>query len=257
MLIVSLTTDWKDGDYNISRLKACILSQCKDVCIIDITHNIASYNTLQAVFVLKNTYKHFPSGSVHIIGVNSEPSPKNQIAVMKSDGHFFIGTNDGTLGLICEKKPDSIVALPYDDKFQAFRSLELFTNCIKAISAGLELEEFGEPCEFVQDFSSKVSCFESRIIGRILYIDAFGNAITNIDREAFEKICKNRKFEITVQNNFIKITELSQYYDDVKTGKILALFNSIGLLEIAINQGNVSKINSLDTKSSIIVNFIN
>ena len=254
MLIVTLTTDWKDGDYSISCLKACILSQCKDVCIIDITHNVASHNTLQAIFVLKNTYKHFAAGSVHIIGVNSEPSPRNQVAVMKNDGHFFIGANDGTLSLICEKQPESIVALPYDDKFQAFRSLELFTNCVKAISAGLNLEDFGKTCEFVQDFSSKASCFESRIIGRVLHIDSFGNAITNIDRETFEKICKSRKFEILVQNNFIKITELSQYYDDVRAGKILALFNSIGLLEIAINQGNVSKINSLDTKSSIIVN---
>lgn len=257
MLIVTLTTDWKDGDYSISRLKACILSRCKDVCIIDVTHNVASYNSMQAVFVLKNTYRHFPSGSIHLIGINSEPSPKNQIAVMKNDGHFFIGANDGMLSLICEKQPDSIVALPYDDKFQAFRSLELFANCVKAISAGLELEEFGKKCEFVQDFSSKASCFESRIIGRVLYIDSFGNAITNIDRDIFEKICRNRKFEIMVQNNFIKITELSKYYDDVQTGKILALFNSIDLLEIAINQGNISKINSLDTKSSIIVNFAN
>jgi S-adenosylmethionine hydrolase len=255
MLIVTLTTDWKDGDYSIGRLKACILSRCSDVCIIDITHNIASYNALQAVFVLKNTYKHFPNGSIHIIGVNSEPSPKNQIAVMENDKHFFVGANDGMLSLICEKPPKSIVALPYDDKFQAFRSLELFANCVKAISTGLALEDFGSKCEFIQGFSSKVSCFESRIIGRVLYIDSFGNAITNIDRETFEKICKNRKFEIIVQNNFIKITELSQYYDDVKTGKILALFNSIGLLEISINQGNISKINSLDTKSSVMINF--
>ena len=256
MLIATLTTDWKVGDYNISRLKACILSQCKDVCIIDITHNIASHNALQVVFVLKNTYKHFPSGSIHIIGVNSEPSPRNQIVVMKNDGHFFIGANDGMLSLICETQPESIVALPYDEKYQAFRSLELFTNCVKAISAGLELEDFGKPCKFVQDFSSKASCFDSRIVGRILYIDSFGNAITNIDRDTFEKIRKNRKFEIMVQNNFIKINELSQYYDDVQTGRIVALFNSIELLEIAINQGNISKLNSLNVKSSIIVNFI-
>ena len=94
MLTVTLITDWKDGDYNIGRLKACILAQCKDVRIVDITHNIQSYNTLQAAFVLKHTYRHFPAGSIHIIGVNSEPSPKNQIVAMKNDGHFFAGAND-------------------------------------------------------------------------------------------------------------------------------------------------------------------
>lgn len=256
MLIVTLTTDWKDGDYSIGRLKACILSRCKNVCIVDITHNIASYNALQAAFVLKHTYRHFPCGSVHIIGVNSEPSPKNQIAAMKSDGHFFIGANDGMLSLVREQQPESIVVLPYDNEFQAFRSLEMFADCIKAVETGLNIENIGKTCELVQTLSSKASCFESRIVGRVLYIDSFGNATTNIDEETFKKICRSRKFEIMVQNNFIKITELSQYYDDVRTGKILALFNSIGLLEIAINQGNISKINSLDTKSSIIINFI-
>ncbi|MDR1985302.1 MAG: SAM-dependent chlorinase/fluorinase [Prevotellaceae bacterium] len=256
MLIITLTTDWKDGDYNIGRLKACIISRCEDVCIIDITHNIQPHNTLPAAFVLKNTYRHFPSGSIHIVGVNSEPSPKNQIAVMKNDEHFFIGANDGMLSLICEKQPDSIVALPYNDNCQAFRFLEVLGNCVKAISDGIELKELGDECELRQEFTSIASCYESRIVGRVIYIDTFGNAITNIDKKTFEKIGKNRKFEIIVQNNLIKITELSQYYDNVKSGKILAIFNSVELLELAINQGNIARINSLDTKSSIIINFI-
>ncbi|MDR3287126.1 MAG: SAM-dependent chlorinase/fluorinase [Prevotellaceae bacterium] len=255
MLIVTLTTDWKDGDYNTGRLKACILACCNDVCIVDITHNIQSYNTLQAAFIIKNTYKHFSAGSIHIIGVNSEPSPKNQIAVMKNDGHFFIGTNDGMLSMICDNAPDSLVALPYDDNYRGFRLLNALSTCVKLIYEGAELEKIGNNCQLNQVFSSKASCFESRIIGRVIYIDSFGNAITNIDKETFEQIGKNRKFEILVQNNMIKVTELSQYYDDVQNGKILALFNSTNLLELAINEGNIAKINSLDTKSSIMVNF--
>jgi Uncharacterized conserved protein len=256
MQIVTLTTDWKSGDYNTARLRACILSCCKNVEIVDITHNIQSYSTLQAAFIVKNTYKYFPVGSIHIIGVNSEPSQKNEIAVMKSDGHFFAGTNNGMLSSICEEQPNSIVALPYDDEHHSFRALNMFANCVKAISAGVELEEFGKKCELQQEFTSKPSYYESRIIGRVIYIDAFGNAITNIERKDFERIGKNRKFEIVVQNNLVKITNISQYYDDVKSGRILALFNSIGLLELAINEGNISTLNSLDTKSAIIIKFI-
>ncbi|MDR0420906.1 MAG: SAM-dependent chlorinase/fluorinase [Prevotellaceae bacterium] len=257
MIIVTLTTDWQDGDYNIGRLKACIVSCCENVRIIDITHNIKVYNTLQAAFVLKNTYRHFPCGSIHVVGVNSEPSPKNHIAVMKNDNHFFVGANDGLLSLICEKQPDSIVELPYTDTYRSFRLLELLGDCIKSISNGIELEKFGNPCQLESAITGNPSCYESRITGRIIYIDAFGNAITNIDRKIFEKICKNRKFEIVVQNNMIKITKLSQYYDDVDQGKMLALFNSVDLLELAINHGNIARINSLDTNSSIIINFIN
>jgi S-adenosylmethionine hydrolase len=256
MLIVTLTTDWKDGDYNIGRLKACVISCCNNICIVDVTHNIQSHNILQAAFVLKNTYRHFPHGSIHVVGVNSEPSPKNPIAVMKNDEHFFIGSNDGMLSLICDKQPDSIIELPYSENYHGFRFMETLSNCIKAISAGLKLEEVGNICKLKTDFTGNASCSESRIIGRIIYIDAFGNAITNIDKKTFEKICKNRKFEILIQNNMVKVTKISQYYDDVEKGKILAMFNSVELLELAINQREIAKINSLDTKSSVIIRFI-
>jgi S-adenosylmethionine hydrolase len=256
MQIVTLTTDWKNGDYNTARLRACILSCCRDVEIVDITHNIQSHSTLQAAFILKNTYKYFPKGSIHIIGVSSEPSQKNEIAAMKNDGHFFIGTNNGMLSSVCDEQPEAIVALRYDNEYQSFRALTMFANCVKAISTGLALEDFGETCELKQEFTSKPSYYESRIIGRVIYIDAFGNAITNIEKTDFEKIGKNRKFEIAVQNNFVKITTISQFYDDVKSGRILALFNSIGLLELSINEGNIATLNGLDTKSAIIVKFI-
>lgn len=255
MLIITLTTDWKDGDYNIGRLKARIISCSSDVCIVDITHNIQLHNTLQAAFVLKNTYGHFPVGSIHVVGVNSEPSPKNPIALMKNDEHFFIGANDGMLSLICENQPESIIELPYNDNYHGFRLMELLSNCIKAISIGLKLEEIGNVCELYQAFTGNASCYGSRITGRIIYIDAFGNAVTNIDKKTFEKIGKNRKFEIFMQNNMVKITKISQYYDDVEEGKIIAMFNSVGLLEMAMNKGNIAKLYSLDTKSTIIIQF--
>ncbi|MDR0754723.1 MAG: SAM-dependent chlorinase/fluorinase, partial [Prevotellaceae bacterium] len=88
-----------------------------------------------------------------------------------------------------------------------------------------------------------------------IYIDAFGNAVTNIDKKTFEKIGKNRKFEIFMQNNMVKITKLSQYYDDVEEGKIIAMFNSVELLEMAMNKGNIAKLYNLDTKSTIIIQF--
>jgi S-adenosylmethionine hydrolase len=256
MLIVTLTTDWKDGDYNIGRLKACIISCCEDVRIIDIIHNIEPFNTLQAAFILKNTYKDFPSGSIHFIGVNSEPSPKNKIAVMKSNEHFFVGTNDGMLSLICDKQPDLIVELSYGKNNSTFHAPELLSNCVKAILEGVELEKLGNACKLEQAITGSAACSEANIRGRMIYIDSFGNAITNIDIKTFEKICKNRKFEILVQNNLIKITKLSQYYDDVDPGKILALFNSFGLLELTMNQGNISRLNKLNTESSVIIRFL-
>jgi S-adenosylmethionine hydrolase len=255
MLIVTLTTDWKDGDYNIGRLKACIISKCNDVRIIDINHNILSYNTLQAAFILKNTYGHFPPGTIHVVGVNSEPSPKNQIAMMKNDEHFFIGANNGMLSLICDKQPDSIIELPYGDNYQGFRFMELLGNCIKAVSVGLKLEEFGNTCELHRTFTGNPSCYESRITGFIIYIDAFGNAITNIDKKTFDKTGKNRKFKISIQSNLAEITKLSQYYDDVHDNKIVAMFNSIGLLELAMNKGNIARIYSLDRSLQVTINF--
>jgi len=96
---------------------------------------------------------------------------------------------------------------------------------------------------------------QSVITGSVIYIDSFRNAITNITRDLFDRIGDNRPFEIYVQSNHYVINRLNNYYHETAPGEILAIFNSVGLLEIAINKGNAADLLNLSTNSSIRVKF--
>jgi len=96
---------------------------------------------------------------------------------------------------------------------------------------------------------------ESVIIGRIVYIDSFDNAITNISKDLFDRVARSRKYQIFVQSNSNKINQISSNYYDAPEGELLALFNSLNLLEIAMNGGNAAQILSLDTDSTVRITF--
>jgi S-adenosylmethionine hydrolase len=96
---------------------------------------------------------------------------------------------------------------------------------------------------------------ESLINGSVVYIDSFRNAITNIPRELFEKIGKNRPFDIFIQSNHYKINKINKTYNETSAGELLALFNSLNLLEIAISSGNVADLLNLNINSIIRIKF--
>ena len=96
---------------------------------------------------------------------------------------------------------------------------------------------------------------ETTINGSVVYIDSFRNAITNISRELFDQIRKGRPFDIFIQSNYYKINRLNKNYHDSSTGELLALFNSLGLLEIAINSGNAADLLNLSINSVVRIKF--
>ena len=254
MPIATLITDWKN-DYYPALLKAHLLAAVSDISIVDISHKIQSFNTLQAAFILRYSYSHFPKGSIHLIGVNSEPSPTNKLIIAKTDGHFFVAPNDGLLSLALDDIPDTVVEMAVPKDFHGFKALELFVEAVQKIIADT-IETAGTKVALQKSLVNRPTYDDKFISGQIAYIDSFGNAITNIDKKLFETVCRKRNFEIYVQSNHNKLTRLSHYYDDVATGELLALFNSIDLLEIAVNQGNLAQRERLDTTSSVLIKFL-
>ncbi|MDR1056080.1 MAG: SAM-dependent chlorinase/fluorinase [Prevotellaceae bacterium] len=257
MPIVTLTTDWSSGDYYIAQLKGAILQTCPNVTIVDITHYIQPFNSIQAGFILRNTYNAFPLGTIHLLGVNSEPSPRNKMVAIHVNGHFFVGINDGVFSLALDDTPDYIIELPDVDAMPGFRALPLFVYATQELSASKSITGLGKPCELKKDIRTNANYDDTGISGIVAYIDVFGNAISNITRELFEKVGRGRAFEITVQSNHNRITHISEYYDDVPMGSLIAIFNSFDLLEIAMNQVNFAKLENLDTYSSIRIKFLN
>ena len=256
MAIVTITSDWKDGGYYLGTLKGAILSLSPEVNIVEITNSIPSFDILQESFVLKNTFKHFPKETIHLMCVMSEPSYDAPMVILYAENHYFIGVNDGRFSHLLETLPAICFEIVREkSRFESnFSSLELFKSGVDIILNN-RFEERTLPSELKREAIAEVVHDEAGIVGKILYIDSFGNAITNIERELFESLQKGRTYTIYVRGPYNKISRISKSYKDSAPGVVIALFNSLGLLELAVNQGNISELEGLSPSSEVRIKF--
>lgn len=256
MTIVTLTTDWKSSDYYVGAIKGRILSQSPETQVVDISHQVQTFNIAQAAFIIRNCFYNFPEKSVHIIGVNSEGGDESHFLLIEYKKHYFIGTDNGMFGLMFNEEPSLIIRLKNPADMKSFSSFSVFADAACKIASGEKPETLGKVVkEFQQRIPIRAAIDKSVITGTVIYIDSFRNAITNITRDLFERVGKERPFEIFVQSNHYRITSINTYYHETAAGEILALFNSVGLLEIAINKGNAADLLGLSTNSTIRVKF--
>ncbi|MCK4288291.1 MAG: SAM-dependent chlorinase/fluorinase [Bacteroidales bacterium] len=256
MPIITLTSDWGHSDHYIGAVKGSILSQLPDVKIIDISHQVAPFNIEQAAFILKNCYKNFPKGTIHIIGVNTEESDKNPHTVVFINDHYFIGTDNGIFSMIFDKPPKKIIELNImrDSDYFTFSTRDRFVKAAIHIAEGKKIEDLGVERKKVNEKILFKPAVEKNIIkGIIIYIDSFENVITNITEQLFKKIGKGRKFSVLFRGE--SINKIYKSYNDVPVGEIVAIFGSNGHLEIAINQGNASGLLGLGINDTVMIEF--
>lgn len=259
MPVITLTSDWNQNDYYLAAVKGQILQKDQSISIVDISHSIKPFNSVEAAFILRNSFVHFPAGSVHINFVNSEPINNQGFIAVKNQGHFFIGVDNGTFSLVINGPADEIVELDRkeEDNFMSFQGLFTFTSAAIDLIKNNDLKRIGRKINNIQErIPLRATIDENSITGTVIYTDSYGNVITNIKKELFQRIGKNQSFEIYVQSKHYMINKIFQNYSAVPSGELVALFNSAGLLEIAINNGNARKLLNLGLNSNIRIEFL-
>lgn len=257
MAIITLTTDLGYKDFYQAALKGSILSLMPNVNIVDITHNISAFNIPQAAFVLKNAFHYFPKGTVHLIGIDSVYNENTRYLAVKYQEHYFVGSDNGIFSLMFEDAPTEMVELNImqDLKFLHFPLTDIFTKASCHIAAGGKLSEIGI---LITELEEKVNLHpvieKDTIRGSVIYIDSFQNVITNISKDLFSQVQKNRSFTLYFRKNE-SISQLSWHYNEVPEGEKLCLFGISNYLEIAINKGNASGLLGLQLGDIIRVEF--
>jgi S-adenosyl-L-methionine hydrolase (adenosine-forming) len=249
MILITLTTDMGNRDYYVAAVKGSILRLLPGAGIIDISHHISPFDIAQASFILRNAYTAFPKGTIHIIGVNPEQIKRqgpfdmrdevNHVIVEK-DGHYFIGADNGIFSLLFDDEPDRIFEITIDTGAdpKVFPVRNVFVPIAAKLASGIKPEELGFPMEQLRERAIFRPVAEADLIkGTVIYIDTYGNVITNITEKLFEDVRKGRSFTIYFRREEYEITEISKTYGDVPEGEKLAFFSSSGHLEIAINRG--------------------
>ncbi|WP_435625443.1 SAM hydrolase/SAM-dependent halogenase family protein [Flagellimonas sp.] len=276
MAIITLTTDFGQKDHFIGAIKGSILSHVSDITLVDISHEISPFNIQECAYILKNSYSHFPKGTIHVVGVDSELSPENEHIVVEADGHFFIGANNGIISMITsDVKIDAImeIHLPQDE-INSFPVLEVFVPVACHLARGGKMEVIGRPFKALKEskeFEPRITNDGKTIVGNVIYIDNYGNAVTNIRKSLFEAYRNGRDFEVVARTN--KIRSLHHTYNGIINydldkgqrkgpGDALALFNTSGFVELAIfksdlnSVGGASTLLGLNYRDTITINFL-
>ena len=240
MSIITLTSDMGIKDFYLASIKGSIYKALPDAKIVDISHHITPFDIAQAAFIIKNTYPDFPENTIHIISVDPEPSIDSNHVVIYKDGQYFIGNDNGVFSLIFDDVPDQIWKLtpPENIGSSTFPSKSTFVWAASLIAQGTKLEDIAERTDKIRMRVAFRPTVESDLIkGTVIFIDGYGNVITNIDRKLFEKVQKGRDYTIFFRGESYGISKISSTYNEVPPGEKLAIFGSGNFLEIAINKG--------------------
>lgn len=276
MSIITLTTDYGLRDHFVGALKGKLLSEYREATIIDISHGIDPFNTAEASYIVEAAYSSFPKGSVHLIGVDIELSREVRHIAMLWNGHYFLCADNGILGFLTQKiVPEKLVAINIHDRLpDDATDLDVFSKVACHLVKGGSLNVIGREIESIKELTELkplVSADNKSIKGYVVYVDHFGNVVTNISKKMFVDTGKGRPYEIVLRSvtNTIK-TILPKYSDVVASdnfpekfyeGQKLAIFNAAGNLEIALyrsnpaTSGGASSLLGLGYRDAITINF--
>ncbi len=276
MAIITLTTDFGYKDHFVAAIKGNILKEVPDATIVDISHAISPLDTRECAYILKNSYSHFPEGSIHIIGMDSEASIENEHIVVQVEGHYFIGANNGIISLIAkELNLDQVVQITLPNvQVNSFPVIEVFVRVACHLARGGKLGVVSKPfsgLKEIKELEPRVTNDGKTILGNVIYIDNYGNVVTNITKTLFEAYRNGRPFELIARRQKIKAIHKSynsfinyELPENQRNGPsdLLAIFNSSGYIEIAIYKsdlksvGGASTLLGLTNDAMITINFL-
>jgi len=240
-MIIALLTDFGNKDWFVGTMKAVIMRINPNVKIIDITHEITPQDIRQAGFVLWNAYKYFPEKTIFVCVVDPGVGSERKIIAVETPKYIFIAPDCGLLDFVLSEV--QILKAVYvenknyflDEISSTFHGRDIFAPVSAHISRGVDLSEMGSEASLKvpEKMFVEVTGLEN-YEGEVIYIDRFGNLITNL------KSPVEVDGEIRVKDLIIE--KISRTYSDVKSGQAVALVDSSGLIEIGIRNGNAKEV---------------
>ncbi len=277
MAIITLTTDFGWKDPYVGAVKGAIYKELESTTIVDISHDVSPFHIAEAAYIIQNAYASFPDGTIHIIGVDAEHTAENKHVAILLNGHYFICADNGVLCLIMSKlKAEKIVEINIHDRISSnFTTLDVFVKTACHIARGGTLEVIGKPIKSLRSITGihpNVPDNGNYINGQVIYIDNYGNSVTNISKELFHQVGRGRPFELAARSE--RHRHIYDRYSDIVNydmspdrrdvdGKGLVIFNTSGLIEIAtyrsnpLTVGSASTLFGLQIDAPVIINFEN
>ena len=256
--IITLSTDFGQAGGYAGAVKGVLLRINPQIKIVDITHEISPFNILEGALLLNSFYQFFPRGTIHLVVVDPGVGGKRKGILVRTDNYFFVGPDNGIFSFIYDReKVREMINLTNSEYFlgkpsSTFHARDIFAPVSAYLSLGVKSGEFGRATQDCYKLKLPAPVYgKGCLTGEIIHIDRFGNLITSISSDLIQE---RNKVQIRIKNK--KINYFSQYYEEEKKGKLLALIGSSNFLEIAVNQGNAQKLLKAKTGDKVKIEKI-
>jgi S-adenosylmethionine hydrolase len=242
--MITLTSDFGLKDTYVAEMKGVILSINSKTTIVDITHGIEKFDIRTGAFILASVVPYFPKGTVHIVVVDPGVGTNRRSILVESKQGFFVGPDNGVLMLAAQKLGIEHTFELNNPKFMlpkissTFHGRDVFAPAATYLDMGMKPSEFGpEISDAINPEFVKVEKINGSFTGEVLYIDGFGNIITNITQK---EVAGAKSVKVKFPN-FSLALSFKKTYSEAKFQEPIALFGSHGFLEIALNQDNAAE----------------
>ena len=247
--VIALITDFGEDDFFAASLKGVITRINPSARIIDITHRIPSFDIVAASFVLLSSYIYFPPGTVFLIVVDPEVGSSRKVLLVKTKKFFFIAPDNGVLNLALEEETVEKLIEVKNKKFflpelsGTFEGRDKMAPVAAWLSKGISCDEFGTEVKQYKKLKSQKPVLKGKeVIGQIVYIDKFGNLITNIPGQMLDSLrAKSRKARPSLHVKGVEVGSFVQNYSKAKKGELVFLIDSLWMVEIAAREASAAK----------------
>ena len=262
--VVTLTTDFGSKDPFVGIMKGVILTINPGAKIIDITHEISPQNILEASYAIQASYEYFPHRTIHIAVVDPGVGSSRRPLLIAVGHYYFIGPDNGIFSRIYESE-ESIEVIHVNathyflsQESTTFHGRDIFAPVGAWLSKGISISKFGDPVDDYVSIPKPVPVIYSdkSIEGEVVYIDRFGNLITNIPEQNVKNLMQSspdKTIQVDVKDMRIP---MKNYYAETSDEGLYAIINSFGHLELFVNKGNASTNYSIDVGEKVGVHVI-
>lgn len=249
--IVTLLTDFGLADGYASAMKGVLLTRVPGATIVDITHNISRFDKQAALLVLDANFASFPEGTVHVVVVDPEVGSARRHLLVKAEGHIFIGPDNGILGAVAKKYRGEVFEIFPEKMGVSSPSKTFHGRDIYAVAAGELLKRKGAVA-FLEPYDNPLMIkipepvpVNAGFEGEVIYVDGFGNLITNLRLEHAPDGCD------FIANS--KKLERVNFYSELPSEGLGMLLDSWGYYEICANQGSAAGLLGFKAGSKVMV----
>ncbi len=257
MSIITLTSDYGIVDHDVAALKGDIWREAPGAQIVDISHGVSPYSILQAAYLVRRTFPHYPKGTIHLLLVDAQQKEGSNYLLAVLDGQYFLAPDNGIITLLANgKKFEQIIAIDMRNSKGVEDAHDVYSQVCGHLLRGGQPSVLGQAAKNMVEKSPSHPTLRpdgSEIVGHVIHIDTFGNLVTNVSKQWLIDHVSGKQLTILARNK--RLTKIYDSYVEGPTeGSVFAVYNSDGLLEIAVQRPGGKLINSACSLLGLQVN---